>query len=102
MSDTSEPDSNDEWRGRSPSTSIVRERKFLGVVRHKHAEEEYTKAVEDEDSVECELNGTRDCFAGILGFSNGYTYEFGSYKLVLDGAPTKAMKVTYRDKRRLH
>lgn len=43
-----------------------------------HAKEKDAEAVEKEDPVEGELDGTGDGLARVLCFSNCYTDEFGS------------------------
>lgn len=71
-------DGDDKGRRGSAGRGLVGEDKFLGVERHDHAHEEDADDVEDDDSVEGELDRARNGLAGILGFSDCHTDELGS------------------------
>lgn len=77
--DSGELDSNYEWgSGSGIATILDCGCKFLGVVWYKHAEEEDKDNVEQEDSVECQLDSAGDDFAWVGSLSDSDTDKLGS------------------------
>jgi hypothetical protein len=75
--DASKPDGDNKGRSRCLGTGLVdSECKFGGVVGNEHAQEENGEAVEEEDSVEGELDGARNRLAGVLCLSDSDTDQF--------------------------
>ena len=89
MPDVGELDGNDERRGRGFGSSFVGKTKLLGVVGNNHAQEEDGKAVEEQDSVEGELDGARNRLAWVLSLTDSDTDEFGT-KVGKDGVDQRA------------
>ena len=77
--DASKLSGNDERRGSSRGVGLrVGESELLGVVGDDHADEEDAEAVEEENSVEGELDGLGDRTTRVLGLASSHTNEFGS------------------------
>lgn len=64
---------DNEWRGLCAGCRRISFDKRFIVVRNKHAQEEDAQDVEEQDPVECELNGPRDGLARILCLSHSDT-----------------------------
>lgn len=67
---------DDEWTGRGCRTvlgRVVGELELVGVVRDDHADEQDAKAVEEEDTVECEADGLGDGTARVLRLASCHT-----------------------------
>lgn len=76
--DVRELDGDDEGRGGSTGRGAVGEGELGVVVRHDHADEEDADDVENEDTVEGELDGARNRLSGILGLSHSHTDQLSS------------------------
>ena len=77
--DASKLSGNDERGGSSRGIGLrVGESELLGVVGDDHADEEDAEAVEEENSVEGELDGLGDRTTRVLGLASSNTNEFGS------------------------
>lgn len=76
--DSGELDGDDEWRGGSRVGSSVGKGEILGIVWYEHAEEEDGENVEEEDTVEGELDGAWDGLAWVLSLSNSDTDQFST------------------------
>lgn len=69
---------DDEGGSRGTGLDLVGEGKLLGVVGDDHADEEDAQAVEEEDTVEGELDGAGNRLTGVLGFGDGNTDKFST------------------------
>jgi hypothetical protein len=78
VANTSELDGNDKGRGGRTSLGVVGELELVRVIWNDHAQEEDSQAVEEQDSVEGQLDGTGNRLAGILGLANRYTNQLSS------------------------
>lgn len=78
--DLGERDGDDEGRGRRAGVGAVGERELLVVVGHEHADEEDADEVEDDDTVERELDRARDRLPRVLGFSDRHADQLRSEK----------------------
>lgn len=76
--DTGDIGSDDEWRGRSTGLGLGGKGKLPRVVGDDHSDEEDGETVEEEDSVEGELDGAGHGLAGVLSLSDRYTDELSS------------------------
>lgn len=71
-----------EWRCGSAALGLGCKGQFLGVIWDKHANEEHTEDVEDNDSPEGQLDSFRDGLAGVLGLADSDTNKFGTCLIV--------------------
>jgi len=76
--DTGKLDGDDEWGCGGGVGALIGLLQVWGVVWDKHSEEENQNDVEEKDSVEGELDGAGDDLSWVGGFSDSYTYQFGS------------------------
>ena len=77
--DTGELGGDDERGGVGTGTGlVVGEGELLGVVGYDHTDEEDTETVEEEDSVEGELDGLGDAASGVLRFACSNTDKLGT------------------------
>ncbi|GKT46287.1 uncharacterized protein ColSpa_06468 [Colletotrichum spaethianum] len=71
--DTCKLGSDDERRSGGTGLGLVGESEVRGVVGNQHADEKNTQAVEEQDTVEGQLDRTGDGLAGVLGFGDSDT-----------------------------
>jgi len=71
-------DSNDEGTGGSRALGFVGEDELVGVIRHQHSQQEDGKDVEKDNSVEGQLDSSRDSLARVLGLSDRDTDQFST------------------------
>lgn len=76
--DTGKLGGDDEGTGAGTGLLAVGKGELLGVVGDNHADEEDTEAVEDQDTVEGQLDGLGNAAARVLGLASGDTDQLGT------------------------
>lgn len=78
MRDAAELDGDDEGTRGGAGGRLGSVHEFLGVVGDEHAEEEDGEDVEEDDTVECQLNCAGDSLSRVLGLADSHTDELGA------------------------
>lgn len=80
--DTGERGSDDKGTGGSGGSvgggALVGKSELLGIIGNNHSDQEDTEAVENENTVECQLDGLGDRATRVLGFTGSDTNELSS------------------------
>lgn len=78
MWDAAELDGDNEGTRGGTGVRLGSVHELLGVVGDEHAEEEDGEDIEEDDTVECQLNRAGDSLSRVLGLADGHTDELGA------------------------